>query len=743
MLISFALPTSSLLISLAILRALLTECRRDLALFARSTIRIVNTALDVKVYQKGELDLEVVGRAAGCFTAFTTYTDGAAVGVDDSLTAAYLSVLRKFAALAMDVGISEKPDAEHQSRCRLIGLAALSSASSSDALFSSNSEFQRQIAIVIPALLSNIFEGSMEQLNLETARVQMDASPSPFFSEFSARRPVNDRRAPSLHAHIPGEKGPSRSDVLSAALRSLHALLEQCQVNQASHVLDAVFAFLDKHGWTDVERSCWLAERLAGFMTLQYRFVVPTRLAEMLVDLANVPPTPKHTSVLAMVTTILNSSISLVGLAVSDLLNNLVTLIIRRIRFDPRDPLLPALVQCISSLGTHIYYADQINDIVEEITIRMSEAAPSDEARPEILRVLLYCITGVMSTAVAADAAEARATAHQEPVSTNKGKAPLVETPVETRRNEVGRRNPITPVVWQETLPLLCESTYAVRAAYARALLLFLENEMPRERKPLRPADPGAYRFCNAVHATIYTLAMSSCLGVGLPDGSVASVQESPVVQPAEILSSEAKTGADRSPETKGVSFTLSEPIPATTSSGSAGGATPPKKASRTSSRRVSLPLNRLNSTATLTSFDNVATPLDFAAIVRILDELHAAVPVAALSTCVPMLLALDRDAGTELVRRSGDGRAGAWVLERKRSIREVVALTWRRLGVRWGIDDLVDVADKVRAPQCGHLADARLCVLCPSHSKCSRWLRRLLARSCLCRKNRNRSPDI
>ena len=684
----------ALLISLAILRSLISECRRDLGLFSRSAIRIINLALDVRVYQKGGLDLEVVGRAASCFTAFTTYTDGAPVGVDDSLTSTYLGVLRKFATLAISIGESEKPDAEQLSRTRLIALAGLNGAASSDALFSSNSQFSRQIAIIVPPLLQNIFEGSTDQLKLETAKVEMDASPSPFFSEFSARRPVNDRRAPSLHAHIPGEKGPSTSDVLSAALRSLHALVGQCQVNQGSHVLDAVFAFLDKQGWTDVERCCWLAERLTAFMMLQYRFVVLTRLTEILVDVQDGPPTPKHTTVLAMITTVLNSSISLVGLGVTDILNNLVTLIIRRIRMDRQDALLPPLVQSISSLGTHIYYADQINDLVEELTVRMSEVPQADTARPEILRVLIYCIIGVMTTAVAADAAEARASAALHSPSPEKGKGPLLETPAGTPKHDNGRRNPITPAVWQETLPLLCESTYAVRAAYARALLLFLDNEMPRERKTLKSPGMSARRFCNALHAAVYTLAMSSCLGVGEPEITVTTGQPpSPEATTSGVRAADPVRAVDPKVGEKGVAF--NEPGSATPPSESTGTGTPPKKTARIP-RRVSLPLNRLNSSAILTSFDNVATPYDFAAIVSILDKLFAAVPTAAMLTGVPMLLALDKDAGTELVRRPGDGRSGSWVLERKRAIREVVAITWRRIGEIYSIRSIVDLADKV-----------------------------------------------
>ncbi len=313
-----------------------------------------------------------------------------------------------------------------------------------------------------------------------------------------------------------------------------------------------------------------------------------------------------------MITTILNSRVSLVGLAVSDLLNNLITIIVRRTRLDPKDALLPPLVQCISSLGTHVYYADQINDIVEELAMRIADL-PQNDARSETVRILILCITGVMTSADEADEAEARLTSP----TLDKGKAPQTETATS------GRRNPITPMIWQETLPLLCEETYAVRIAYTRALILFLENELARDK----PFEITILRFCNALHAALYTLAMSSNLGI---DPELGSGHLTPKL--------DTKSDAERgSTSEKAVAFDLT------------GSSTPPKSNSR-SSRRVSLPLNRMNSFVPLKSFDNVATPYDFASLLTILDKLHTAVPVAAMITGIPMLLALDRDAGTDAV---------------------------------------------------------------------------------------------
>jgi len=104
-------PSSSLLISLAIFRSLVTECRRDIALLSSSLIGSIDCTL-----ASVPSDLEVVARAASVvslcwsslhlvlihvqFTAWTTYTNGQLIGADSSLTNNYLSILSQFANLS-------------------------------------------------------------------------------------------------------------------------------------------------------------------------------------------------------------------------------------------------------------------------------------------------------------------------------------------------------------------------------------------------------------------------------------------------------------------------------------------------------------------------------------------------------------------------------------------------------------------------------------------------------------------
>jgi len=115
----------SLLLSLAVLKALATECRRDIALITPALMSCVEAALT-----NLPSDLEVAARAASVvrhiyisrrnillnepqFTSWTTYTDGHLVGADSSFTKDYLSVLRAFSALCCQEG----NDKEMRNKC--------------------------------------------------------------------------------------------------------------------------------------------------------------------------------------------------------------------------------------------------------------------------------------------------------------------------------------------------------------------------------------------------------------------------------------------------------------------------------------------------------------------------------------------------------------------------------------------------------------------------------------------------
>ena len=125
-------------------------------------------------------------------------------------------------------------------------------------------------------------------------------------------------------------------------------------------------------GWENLGVCRWLARKACEWTQYQYRYAVPTRLVERLLESQDTSAaSPLQSALAAMVTTVFTSSIPLINLSTSDIVSNLVTLILRRVVVDSNDPLLPLLVECIASLGTHIYYSDQIQDLAGELISRL------------------------------------------------------------------------------------------------------------------------------------------------------------------------------------------------------------------------------------------------------------------------------------------------------------------------------------------------------------------------------------
>ena len=343
-------------------------------------------------------------------------------------------------------------DDDQVSFAAIIGLVG---AAGSEALSWSDVEAERQINIIMPPLLNKLWPSN--RLAEMGASLHGDSD-----DVFHLTAPI--RRAPSVH----GEKPP---DVALTAMRGLKALLEQCRVNQVAIAVDALLRFFDNR-WGDAKCDTF-CELFIAFAPLEYQHLIPKRLLEAL----HHDPQP---GLINMLTTTLR--LRCVGQNVTVTLQALMQMIPQRTRIHERDALLPLLVQCISTLAAQIYYPDQIGDMIEGLS------RPSTDK--EALRIQVWCMVRTMEVAHAGDAE-----------TYGKGKASGMASL---------RRNPVGYDVWAETLHLLCDEAYSVRAAYIRALGLFIEQEMPilvqREQR-------ATLDFCNLVYSSIYILALSNRLG--------------------------------------------------------------------------------------------------------------------------------------------------------------------------------------------------------------------------------------
>ena len=159
-----------------------------------------------------------------------------------------------------------------------------------------------------------------------------------------------------------------------ASLHALFSLLSHTNGAQLGFVVQSSFDCLDTmQGWKKLEHCCWFAQKAAEWAQYQYRHVVPTWLVErLLMHQDSSQETPVQKALTAMITSVFSSATPFINLSSSDILSNLLTLLTRSISVNPEDSGLPSLIECISSLGCHVYYSDQIQDLAVSCTIHVT-----------------------------------------------------------------------------------------------------------------------------------------------------------------------------------------------------------------------------------------------------------------------------------------------------------------------------------------------------------------------------------
>ena len=514
-------------------------------------------------------------------------------------------------------------------------------------------------------------------------------------------RPTIERRAASIHVHVDGDSGPSMADVTNACLHALFSMLEHSNGAQLGHIMRATFNSLDQlDGWGKIQHCCWLAQKTSDWSQYQYRYAVPTWLVERLLESQDTPTTTSvHKALAAMVTTVFNSPTPLVNLSTSDIISNLITLLLHRISIDPDDPLLSALVDCIASLGRHVYYSDQIQDLGIELISRLvavevqgvsgPRKSGYTQSRTQAIRCLLAGLLGMIRAANKSGGTHTSAGNGRD--HSQRGTSFKSSSPPQTL---LSQRTKVPADVWQDTLSILCDEDYGVRADYFDALVFYLRNEMPKEGdhtgidgiKRTRPAAEGPRwqatnvnmllqedlrtKFLNAVHAYLYVLATTSCLGYtsGSTPTPEHSTNEDSLAHVRPGTSEKSSAGTDRSLGNGRRSVAL---------------AAPPR------SRKISVIQSLLDRVPQNVSKSASAYASDYAHILAVLMTIHQELPIRGLLTGVPMLLALEAAAHRSDV---DDPMTSC----RVKAIKEIVTLVWSVIAKTWDCPELLEASRKV-----------------------------------------------
>ena len=576
----------------------------------------------------------------------------------------------------------------------------------------------------MPAILSSLQEEELSVLDDESVQFYFSSSSSPYhpissqeplspyLDEFRTR-PVVERRAASIHLHIDGERGPSRTDVSNACLRALSYLFDHSRGGQVAVVIQAAMTSLDQiKGWGKVDHCCWFAGKATKWTQYQFRDAIPTQLIERLKREQNVPTTTApHIALAAMITTVFTSPTPLV-VSTSDVISNLITLVLRRAAINPNDPLLLALAECIGALGTHVYYADQIHDLAGELIGRLITAdatglpgrPPSDKSRSQALRALIAGLVGLMCTPtqrVDHPGSEQATSSNGQRVIDQPARASYERADGETH---LTNRAKISPETWQDTLNFLCDADFSVRADYAHALLVYLESEISvlgeyidgdgvRRHRPLAVSHiqqagnimavlhgDESTRFLHAVYVYMYILATSPVFHelTRTPSSTRSTIHE----DSAAINVIPATPGASN----EGVGDTEDRSSPARSQQGRQSLSLPTRTRKQSLVRRM---ISLLPSRITPTS-PPLATASDYRHIASILARIYEHLPVRGLLTGVPFLVVLSSVAHVDNSTDPGS-------LGRIWTIREVISRTWLTLGKTWDCSELTELAEGVR----------------------------------------------
>jgi hypothetical protein len=526
-------------VTLQIFAALIEKAPRDLHLYAPYVLRVLDLIL-----KSG--DITMVEASIPTFDAFCEHHDGASLSADQEYLQQYEETVRLYASFASTRSQASKvtPSAPVAMRWRVAGLQAIKSVVSSDSLASVAG---RQLDVLMPVLLENLWTDSHDYLDILQQRVHMEEKVD---SEKLLRRRTSIATVRTV------ETGPDHTDLaLSGTTADADKLAEedigvlavQCVkqifiVNNRSQIRTATFAtlrFIDERvaqkevvtEWSSTagQDRGWATTifmMIARWTPVQDRYVILVTAMETLVKSPLAEDNLPQQFVLAtMVGSLLRSDINLIGLSVMDVLLGLIQHVLRILQLggsaahsqqreavgdeqtsDDTSPassaigtaitetvnspsilrkqLLAQLQQCIGDLATHVYYADQISDMIAAILLRLKPSPNSIIATPAAAIEDPQAATNVVTASAslvedpATDGffsfATAKITALKAIkaillVANRKGKA---STGGNLGRNRVGLR------VWEGTQWLLRDSDGQVRLAYVDALLTWLGREM-------------------------------------------------------------------------------------------------------------------------------------------------------------------------------------------------------------------------------------------------------------------------
>ncbi|KAL1638924.1 plasma membrane localization protein [Diplodia intermedia] len=538
---------ASVLVTLQILQALIEKCPKDIPLYANSVLSVLRTVLRSN-------DVTMVEASVPMFEAFCEHQDPAALAADNEYLTQYEEIVQLYAQFANKENQQPAQAGVPLSwpvaiRFRKAGLRALKAVASSESLAAG-----KQLETIIPVILVNLYAENgayLTRLEVRDKEREHTDKEAAYARRKSTSTVPGESEGDALAAAGTTEDADKIAEeeagsVALQALRNIFTFVSRDQLRQATL---AVLKFITskvkstEHFPNGIVDGSWPAE-LCGMMCswapVQDRYVILVTASSSLVRSKAVEGDFERQYILATLVSWLlgDVRINFIGLSVMDVLVGLMGRILELLQVggpasllngadakaskdsieapqestadaserattptEARQKLVQQLKKCVSNLATHIYYTDQIPDMLSAVLSRLKPTGAPNNSMVSNTAAAIEDPSGTVESVASS------ANLHENPGADNffsfeTARVIALEAikdilhianahgrDVASGKGHVGRSR-VGVDAWEGTQWLLRDPGSKVRRAYADAVLVWLELEL--KKTDLR-AVPEAY----------------------------------------------------------------------------------------------------------------------------------------------------------------------------------------------------------------------------------------------------------
>ncbi|KKA30887.1 hypothetical protein TD95_004545 [Thielaviopsis punctulata] len=506
-------------VTLQILAALIEKSPKDLPLIAQCVLHVLDMILDSN-------DIVLCESSIPLFNAFCDHHDASSLFADQAYVDQYVQIVQKYTHLASAQSPHAKDSVPVAMRWKHVGLEAIQCLSFSDAL---SSMIGRQIETTVPVILENLWTDNEEFIDRLVSRVGAQGRDHADRGTRRRSSVATVRTADGQPEPDPSTAAGTAGDVDRVAEEDIGVLAMQClkkiyvvpnrqQINAATL---ALFKFIDEQisqggklitadpaktrkdgGW-----AIRMFELIARWATVQDRYAIVVTAMD---KLARMPlNTHNYTAnfvMISMISSLLRSDINLIGLSVMDVLLGLMQYMKNVARL-PEDAdaaaagatdnsttaspqkrnLLEKAQMCIGGLATHIYYADQITDMVVALLVRLKPSRSSNSSPMAENEDLAAEGAPAVKNGDPATGQQQQQQALETYFVSNQGRIAALKAVKEVflvanpqarmASNKALTRNKVPLHVWDDTHMLLRDPDGHLRKAYVDAFSVWLDRE--------------------------------------------------------------------------------------------------------------------------------------------------------------------------------------------------------------------------------------------------------------------------